>query len=218
MVTLPNEVVKKLEELRAQLVELGFNDEPVVKEQKAVSVENEEEKKQDERIMRGLSDIEKEILIETKRIWNVSTSQALMIYRSIGTVKGLNFANNLRTKVKSKELTYEQIEDRLRHNDSLVTGYESMTEKHSRNMEAILSGEITPAEEIVLRKTNEQFEKLLSERAEQVQRANIERSSLCATIYFGKMIDQLEIEEKRRKAFVTYENSRLLPGFKQPER
>ncbi len=224
MGNLSKENLEKLRALRAQLEETGFElpAEVVLPKEEGVVIQpdTKEEVKEDRLRISELSEEEKQAIEKTASVWEISFAQATMIYRTVGTIQGLQMTNVLRQKLQKKELTYERIERRLSDNDSIVKGYEALSEKYFSNYERIMGGQEFPVTVSFLRKENEEFERRIEELRPQAERARRERDALCATIYYGMMVDLLRAKEQEEKDQAEYrrqEEGRLLPGLKIKE-
>ncbi len=217
MGALTYENLQKLNELKARLVEEGLNVPEDTKDENSVEgfIEDKDTKEDTLRIS-DLSKEEKEAIEETVKVWGISFSQATMIYRSVGTIQGLQISNLLRKKLQSKELTYERINKRLQDGESVTNGVEILIDRYFRNYERILGGEEFPVKIALMRHENENIEKKLVEMRPQAERAAKERDALCATLYYGMMTDLAHAKESQKREKEEYrrqENDKLLPNF-----
>ena len=223
MGNLSKENLDKLISLRTHLEESGMKlpeEVALPKDTSFVAKQDTKEEIKDRLKISELSEEEKQAIEETANVWGISFAQATMIYRTVGTIQGLQMTNHLRKKIQKKELTYEKIDRRLSDNDSIVRGYEQISEKYFSNYERIMGGQEFPITVTLLRKENEVFENRMEELRPQAERARRERDALCATIYYGMMIDLLrakENSEREQEEYRKQEEARLLPNLRLNE-
>ena len=196
---LSNENLKKLELLKKRLLQDGYE---VVEDDNAT--ENKE-----------YSIEEEKALLETMKIWSVSKRQAEMIYQTVGSLNGLVYANSVRKMQKEKAIPYKKLESQLVADGAFIRSVENLEEKYFTNYEAILGGELRPAETMVLRNSNEQIEEILSERRPKLNATKMRYDAVGAVIYYGLMADLQAaevsfVQESERKQ----QENRPLPGYR----
>ena len=201
---------KELEKLRA-LRESMISDGMVFDEER----EEEKPKKENPFANIVLTEEEEKEIANTMRIWDATREQAIMIYRTAGSLKGLRYTNQIKERVEKNSISLEKLEDQLNADRAFISSIESMEEKYYDNYTRILSNEEPVAELYVLRKTNEQFEKLLAQRRPELEKRISRYYAIGTVVYYSRMIERIV----RDKYVVTQtpkqlEQSRLLPGLR----
>lgn len=162
-----------------------------------------------------LTEEEQKEIANTMRIWDASREQAIMIYRTAGSLRGLRYTNQIKERVERDNISFERLEDQLNTDRAFISSVESMEEKFYDNYTRILSNEEPAAELYILRKTNEQFEKLLAQRRPELEKRISRYYAMGTVLYYSRMIEKIVKE----KYVVTQtpkqlEQSRLLPGLR----
>ena len=200
MLNISEENQRKLMNLRNKLMENGYE---VEEEQPTVPE-------------RTYSAEEEKALDETMKIWKVSKEQASMLYKSFGNLKMLAYANHIRTMLNEKKATYGKLYEILKNDHSFINAFESAEQKYYDNYEAILGGDLTPAEIYVTRRINENLEKIITERRERYQQLKVRYPAIGGIIYYGQMIDMMNADVTIvRKNAKENQDVRLLPGLRK---
>ena len=199
MGNLSKENLEKLARVKEELYKQGY------------VVETEEKKDE-----RTYTEEEEKALNETMRVWGISREQAIMIYSTVKTIPMLRYTNELRRIQLEKKIGYDKLQDMLEASGAFIKSVESTEEKYYGNQIALLSGELTPAEEIVLRKRNEVLEGILEERRPRVQKETARYYALGAVIYYGEMVDYehsgVRVVKKPQKEI---EQGKLMPSYRE---
>ncbi len=105
MGNLSKENLDKLLSLRTHLEESGMKlpeEVALSKDTSFVAKQDTKEEIMDRLKISELSEEEKQAIEETANVWGISFAQATMIYRTVGTIQGLQMTNHLRKKYKRK--------------------------------------------------------------------------------------------------------------------
>ena len=199
MANLSNTNIEKLRMLREELISEGS----------IIDYTEEETKKV------ILSEKEEAAINDTMKVWGITKEQAVMIYKSSGSLKALEYVNKIRVWQRENKVTYAKMSAQMKDDKSFIENVEELEHIYYKNYEDILSNELTVAEIFLLRNANKNFEKLLAERRPQLEQRVNRYHALGTVVYYGQMVDQL----KEREHLVTmnekeYEENKLLPGYR----
>ncbi|MBR3281518.1 MAG: hypothetical protein IKI57_06790 [Clostridia bacterium] len=202
MANLSNENIEKLRMLREKLISEGSIIDYTEEETKQVVLSKEEE-----------------VTIEkTMNVWGINKEQAIMIYKTSGSLKALEYVNKIREWQQENKITYAKMSAQMKDDKTFIENVEELESRYYKNYEDILSNELTVAEIYILRNTNKNFEKLLAERRPQLDQRINRYHALGTVVYYGQIVDQLKIKEhKVTMNEKEYENSKLLPSIRNIE-
>ena len=165
---------------------------------------------------------EESVLNETCQIWNISREQAIVILNTIGSFKGLRYANKVRIMQSERGISYKALMEQLKKDSAFIQSVGSLEKKYYKNYERILSYEEKQAELYVARKSNEQIEKLLAERRPLLSKTQTRYDAIGAVIYYGMMVDLEQFNDKLKENDITIkresdkdlQEQKLLPSMR----